>query len=138
MKKLLLICVAVIGLAGVSRAQGGGGGGGRGQQRSPEDQTAALKTSLALTDDQAAKVLAIYKTAKVSNDSLATAANGDRAAMRAGRAPITAATNAKLALVLTPEQAATMKKQQEEMRARMQQGGGGMGGGGGTPPPPTR
>jgi len=132
MKKLLLVCCIVIGVSTLSRAQGGGR-----QQRSPEDETAALKTSLTLTDDQAAKVLAIYKTQKVSTDSLTTAANGDRTAMRAGRAPITAATNAKLAAVLTPDQLAAFTKQQA---ARMNRGGGGggAGGGGGTPPPPQR
>ncbi|MGZ3754200.1 MAG: hypothetical protein ACXVAY_13165 [Mucilaginibacter sp.] len=125
MKKLLLICLAVIGISAVSRAQGGG------MRRTPAEQVAQLKTSLALTDDQSAKVLAIYTAQAKTQDSLRTA-GADRSAMMAVRT----ATMAKINAVLTPDQAATFKKQQDEMRARMQQGGG-MGGGGGTPPPPS-
>lgn len=132
MKKLLLICLAVIGISAVSRAQGGGR-----PQMSPADQAARLKTSLALTDDQTAKVTAIYTAQAKSRDSVMTAANGDRAAMRTAMAPIQTAANAKIMAILTPDQAATYKKQMEERAARMQQGGG-MGGGGGTPPPPSQ
>ena len=132
MKKLLLICLAVCGLSAVSFAQGGGR-----QRQTPEQQVASLKTSLSLTDDQAAKALVIYTAAAKSNDSLRTAANGDFQSMRPAMMAIRTATNAKINAILTPDQQATWKKQQEEMRARMQNGGG-MGGGGGTPPPPQR
>ena len=128
MKKLLLICLAVIGISAVSRAQGR-------QRMTPEQQTAQLKTSLALTDDQTAKVMAIYTAQAKSNDSLRTAANGDFQSMRPAMMAIRTATAAKITAILTPDQAATFKKQQDEMRARMQQGGGM---GGGTPPPPSQ
>jgi protein CpxP len=130
MKKLLLICVAVIGIAGVSRAQGGGGGGR--QQKSPAEQAAALKTTLSLTDDQTTKVTAIYEASAKSNDSLRTAmAGGDRAAMRPAMMTIRTATNAKIKAILTPDQAATFQKGLDAQAARMQGGGGNGGGGGG-------
>jgi periplasmic protein CpxP/Spy len=132
MKKLLLVCCIVIGVSSLSRAQGGGGGG-RGGARTPEAQTAALKTSLSLTDAQAAKVLAIYQGQTKSMDSLRTAGGDMMTAMR----PLMTATTAKIKAVLTPEQAVTFQKQQDD-RMKMMQGGGGMGGGGGTPPPPSK
>jgi len=128
MKKLLLVCCIVLGVSTLSRAQGGGGGGR--PQMSPADQAARLKTSLALTDDQTAKITAIYTAQAASRDSL-TKAGADRSAMR----PLMTATTAKIKAVLTPDQAAEFDKQQA---ARMNRGGGGGGGGGGTPPPPQR
>ena len=124
MKKLLLMCCILLGITAVSRAQGGGGGGR--PRMTPEQQTAALKTSLALTDDQATKVMAIYTAQAKTTDSLRTA-GADRQAMMGVRA----ATMAKVNAILTADQQAAWKKAQEEMRAKMQQGGGGMGGGGG-------
>jgi len=128
MKRLLLVCCIVLGVSTLSRAQGGGGGG-RGRQ-TPEQQTAALKTSLSLTTDQETKVLAIYKAQAASRDSL-TKAGGD---MRTAMMPMMTATNAKIKAVLTPEQATVFQKQVDERMKMMQQGGGG----GGTPPPPQR
>jgi len=130
MKKLLLMCCILLGITAVSRAQGGGGGGR--PPMSPADQAARLKTSLALTDDQTAKITAIYAAQAKSNDSLTAAGVTDRAA----RQPIRAAATAKIKAVLTPDQAAEFDKQQAAMRQRG--GGGGAGGGGGTPPPPQR
>ncbi len=127
MKKLLLLCCILLGITAVSRAQGGGGR----PQMSPADQAARLKTSLALTDDQTAKITAIYTAQAKSMDSLRTA-GADRAAMQ----PLRAATTAKVKAVLTPDQAAEFDKQQAAMRQRG--GGGGGAGGGGTPPPPQR
>lgn len=116
MKKVLMVCAFVIGISAISFAQGR-------QRRSPADQAAALKTSLSLNDDQAAKITAIYTTQGKSTDSLMAAANGDFGAMREKMAPITAATNAKIKAVLTPDQATAFQKQVDEraaqMRARM-------------------
>ncbi|HEY0244270.1 MAG TPA: hypothetical protein VGC01_01795, partial [Mucilaginibacter sp.] len=117
MKKLLLMCCVMMGISAVSHAQG------RGRQ-TPEQQTAALKTSLSLTDDQAAKVMAIYTAQSKSMDSLRTASNGDMQGMMQKMMPMRTATNAKIKAVLTPDQAATFQKQQdaqaEMMRQRMQ------------------
>jgi len=122
MKKLLLVCAIVLGVSAMSHAQGR-------PQRSPEESTAALKTSLTLTADQEAKVLAIYKAQAASRDSL-TKAGGD---MRTGGQAIRTATNAKIKAILTPDQATKFDASQQRGRG----GNGGMGGGG-TPPPPTR
>lgn len=122
MKKLLLVCCAVIGISAASFAQGGGR-----PQRSPEEQTAQLKTAVALTDAQEAKVLAIYKLQAASIDSLNKAVPDPQTA-RPLRMPIQQRYRAMITAVLTPEQVAKMPAGR----------GGGNGGGGGTPPPPQR
>lgn len=130
MKKLILVGCFVLGATVASFAQGGGGQGGRGgMNMKPEDRAKAMQASLKLTDDQTAKVTAIYTVMAAKRDSL-TKAGADRAAMR----PLNTEANAKIEALLNDEQKAAWKKQQEEMRSRM--GGGGQGGGGGTPPPP--
>jgi protein CpxP len=116
MKKLLLVCCFLIGISAVSHAQGR-------QRMTPEQQVAAMKTSLALNDDQVTKITAIYTTQAKSMDSLRTATNGDRDAMREKMTPMRTATTAKVNAVLTADQQAAWKKQMDEMRAKMQQGG---------------
>ena len=127
MKKLLLVCCIVLGVSTLSKAQGGGGR----PQMAPADQAAQLKTTLALTDAQTAKITTILTAQAASRDSLQKA-GGD---MRTGFAPIRTATTAKIKAVLTPDQATAYDKQMAAMRGG---GRGGAGGGGGTPPPPQR
>lgn len=131
MKKLLLVCCIVLGVSAASYAQG------RGQQRSPQDQAAQLKTSLSLTDDQTSKITVILTAQAKSNDSLRTAANGDRQAMMQAMMPLRQKYTAQIKAVLTPDQAAAYDK---EMAARRggRGGNGGGNGGGGTPPPSNR
>ncbi|MES2277960.1 MAG: Spy/CpxP family protein refolding chaperone [Bacteroidota bacterium] len=124
MKKLMLVCCFVIGATAMSFAQGGG----RGPQKPPAEQAKDLQASLKLTDDQTAKVTAIYTANAAKRDSL-TKAGADRAAMR----PLRQEATDKINAILTADQKAAWKKQMDEMRAKM---GGGQGGGGGTPPPP--
>lgn len=121
MRKIMLVCCFLLGLTAVSRAQGGG-------QRNPEDRAKQMQTQLKLTDDQTTKVTAILKVQATKMDSVRTAANGDRTAMRAAMGPIRTATNDQIKAILTPEQAAAYQKFLDEQRARMQQGGGGGGG----------
>ncbi|HTH81435.1 MAG TPA: Spy/CpxP family protein refolding chaperone [Mucilaginibacter sp.] len=116
MKKLFFVCAFVIGISAVSHAQGG-------MRMSAADRVAAMKTSLALTDDQVTKITAIYTAQTKSMDSLRTAANGDMDAMREKMRPMMTATTAKVNAVLTADQQAAWKKQQDEMRAKRQQGG---------------
>jgi Spy/CpxP family protein refolding chaperone len=125
MKKLMLVCCFVIGATAMSFAQGGGG---RGPQKPPAEQAKDLQASLKLTDDQTAKVAAIYTANAAKRDSMMKA-GADRTAMR----PLRQEATDKINAILTDEQKAAWKKQMDEMRARM---GGGQGGGGGTPPPP--
>jgi protein CpxP len=117
MRKFLLVCCLFLGITAVSRAQGGG------QRMSPADRAKQLQTQLKLTDDQTAKVTAIYTAQTTKIDSVRNA-GGDRTAFR----PIMEATNTQIKAILTPDQAAAFQKMQDERRARMQQGGGGGGG----------
>jgi len=126
MKKLLLMCCIALGVSTLCRAQGGGGG--RPPQQTPEQRVAALKTALALTDDQVTKITAIYKAQANSMDSFQKSGSQDFAAMR----PIMTAATAKINAVLTPDQQAKFAAMPRPGR------GGGGGGGGGTPPPPQR
>lgn len=121
MKKFLLMCCFLIGITAVSRAQGGGG------RMSPEDRAKQMQTQLKLTDDQTAKITAILKTQATKRDSIRTASNGDRDAMRTAMMPLMKESNEKIKAILTPEQATAYQKMLDEMRARMQQGGGGGG-----------
>ncbi|MFI5162012.1 MAG: hypothetical protein ACHQHN_12090 [Sphingobacteriales bacterium] len=114
MKKFLLMCCILLGMTAVSRAQGGG------QRRSPEERAKQLQTQLKLTDDQTAKITALYQTQTTKIDSIRNA-GGDFSAMR----PLMQATNDKIKAILTPDQAAAYQKMMDERRARMQQGGGG-------------
>ncbi|MCQ6959379.1 Spy/CpxP family protein refolding chaperone [Mucilaginibacter aquariorum] len=113
MKKIMMICLFLLGVSAVSFAQGR-------QRMSTADRVKAMKESLKLSDDQVTKITAIYDAQTKSMDSLRNA-GGDRAAMR----PMMQATNDKVKAVLTPEQAAAFQKEMDERRARMQNGGGG-------------
>jgi len=121
MKKIMLICCLLLGITAVTRAQGG-------QRMSPADRAKQMQTQLKLTDDQTAKITSILQTQQTKMDSVRTAANGDRDAMRAGMGPIRTAITAQIKAVLTPDQAAAYQKMMDEQRARMQNGGGGGGG----------
>lgn len=120
MKKILLMCCFLLGITAMSYAQGGGR-----QRMSPEDRAKQLQTQLKLTDDQTAKVTAIFKTQAAKMDSIRTAANGDRDAMRTAMGPLRTATNDQIKAILTPDQAAVYQKMMDDMRARMQGSGGG-------------
>jgi len=115
MKKVMLICCLLLGITAVSRAQGG-------QRRSPEERAKMLQTQLKLSDDQTAKITALYQAQTAKVDSVRNA-GGDRSAFR----PIMEATNEKIKAILTPEQATSYQKMMDEMRARRQNGGGGGG-----------
>jgi protein CpxP len=119
MKKILLMCCFLIGISAVSHAQGGG------MRKSPEDRAKDLQTQLKLNDDQTSKITVIYKDQATKMDSVRTAANGDRSAMRQAMAPMMKATNDKVKAVLTPEQATAYDAWMKERMDRMRQGGGG-------------
>ncbi|MFD0794116.1 hypothetical protein ACFQZX_10845 [Mucilaginibacter litoreus] len=114
MKKILMICLFVLGISAVSHAQGR-------MRMSPEERAKQMKESLKLTDDQAAKITVIYQAQAKSFDSLRNAGGDIRSQIR----PMMEATNNKVKAVLTAEQAAAWQKEMEERRARMQNGGGG-------------
>jgi len=125
MRKILLTCCILLGIATMSRAQGGG------MRMSPEDRAKQLQTQLKLSDDQTAKITVIYKAQAAKRDSIRTAANGDRDAMRTAMMPVMQASNKQVMDILTPDQQTAYKKMMEDMRAQRQNGGGGASGGGG-------
>ena len=100
------MCCVFLGITAVSHAQGR-------QMPSPADQAARMKTSLSLNDDQTAKITTILTAQAKSRDSVMTASNGDRAAMRTAMTPITEKYNAQIKAVLTPDQQAAWQKQQD-------------------------
>ena len=110
-------------------------------QRSPAEQAKQLQTQLNLSDDQTAKVTAIYTAQAAKRDSVMKAANGDRSAMRSAMMPLMKATNDQIKSILTDDQKKAYDKMLEERMQRMRNMGGGMGGGGnggGNPPPPQK
>jgi protein CpxP len=111
MKKILMMCLFLIGISAVSRAQGGG------MRMSPADRAKQIQTQLKLSDDQTAKITAIYEAQGKQIDSLRNA-GGDRSAFR----PIMEASNTKVKAILTADQAAAFQKWMDERRAN--RGGG--------------
>ncbi|HNX54168.1 MAG TPA: hypothetical protein PLG33_07350 [Prolixibacteraceae bacterium] len=151
MKKIGILLVAFILIAGISYAQERGDGnrpsksapqgGPRGNrpQMNPEEmvkrQTQRLVEELKLNKDQEAKVLAINKkyTEKRPFDfaKMRDASDAERAKMREEMMKIQAERNKEIRAVLTPEQAKIFdenQKKREEMR-RNGQGRGNFGGG---------
>lgn len=120
MKKIFLMCSMLIGMAIAAHAQGGGR-----MRMSPADRAKQMQTQLKLTDDQTAKITAIYQAQAARMDSLRTASNGDRDAMRQAMRPMMQETQDKVNAVLNPDQQAAWKKYMDDMRAQRQQNGGG-------------
>ena len=115
MKKIMMICFFLLGTTALCHAQGG-------MRMNPADRAKQLQTQLKLSDDQTAKITAIYQKMSTKIDSLRTA-GADRSAMR----PLMAQSMDQVKAVLTPDQATAFQKMMDERRARMQQNGGGGG-----------
>jgi len=96
MKKLILVCLFAIGISAVGFAQ----------QKPPAERAASLKAGLNLTDDQTAKVTAIYIKQDFRTDSLKKLDSSDIGAIMKKMLPIIMASNDKIMAILTPEQAA--------------------------------
>ena len=131
MKKVLLVCAFLVGLSAVSFAQGG-----RGQQRTPDEQVTALKAAVTgITDDQAAKIKAVYVASTKSTDSLRAAPGFDPQASRPAMMAIRTAATAKINAILTPDQQKVFATMAPAGRGgRGGQGGGNGGGAPATPP----
>jgi protein CpxP len=153
MKKLLFVCAFVMGISAVGFAQGGG------PQGTPEERAAASleRPNMAaynFTADQKTKVLAILVKQNKSSDSLRTAATAGGADPQTAfqtlgpkLAPISAANEAAIVALLTPDQKktydaalATAKERNPATTTAIirsfgggRRGGGGNGGGGGAP-----
>ncbi len=120
MKKILLTALLAIGISAVSLAQG---------PPSPEEQIAALKTSLSLTDAQVAKVKPIFAASAKTMDSLMNAGQaggGDPSTFFATFTKMNDVQSTKIKAILTPEQTKIYQKQLDEraeMMKRWQNGG---------------
>lgn len=116
MKKLIISMIALLLLiGGTVCAQNQGG-----QRRTPEErlkmQVEAVKTALILNDEQTAKVTVILATTAKQTDSVRTAnQGGDRTAMMGLMKPFTDARDAKIKVILTPEQAKVFEEKKAEL-----------------------
>jgi len=87
---------------------------------SPEERTQQLKDTLGLNEEQAGKILAIYKDADKQRQQLFDTAPDDRDARMAAMRSLGEKTDAKIEALLTPEQKA---KYQEIVKQRQQRRG---------------
>jgi hypothetical protein len=132
MKKLMMICGLILGIAGFANAQQQGGGRGQGRMMmKPEDRVKQLDEKLKLSDDQKTKLTAVFteqaESMKKMRDEMQ---NGDRDAMREKMQKMRADNDAKVTAVLTEDQKKTYEAWQKEQRAEMQKRmQGGQGGG---------
>ena len=132
MKKLLIICGLLLSVVTFAQAQEGQGQrqGGRGMG-TPEErakrQTEQLTEKLKLTDDQKAKVSAIYTEQAASMTKLREEAKGDREVMMAAMTKANEATDVKITALLNDDQKkafATWKEERKELMKKRMEGRG--------------
>jgi len=125
MKKLLMICGLMLGIAGFAQAQQGGG---RGMMMKPEERVKQLDEKLKLSDDQKTKLTAVFtEQAESMKKMREEMQGGDRDAMREKIQKFRAENDVKVSAILTDDQKKTYEVWQKEQRAEMQkrmQGGG--------------
>lgn len=107
-------------------ADGGAGAGrGRRQQESPEERVNHMKETLGLTDDQSAKLLAIFQKSRESGKALREDTATPQDQKRAKFEELMKSTREEVAAVLTPEQKQKFEAEMAKRRAeRGAQGGG--------------
>ncbi len=125
MKKLLMICGLMLGIAGFAQAQQGGG---RGMMMKPEERVKQLDEKLKLSDDQKTKLTAVFtEQAESMKKMREEMQGGDRDAMREKIQKFRAENDVKVSAILTDDQKKTYEVWQKEQRAEMQKrmrGGG--------------
>jgi protein CpxP len=87
----------------------------------PEERAKALKDSLSLSDEQAAKVTKIYEAQQAEMREKMGELQGDRDAMRQAMQAMTAKTDSLIGAVLTKDQLKKYQELQKQMRQRMMQ-----------------
>ncbi|MDY0906787.1 hypothetical protein [Pedobacter sp. CFBP9032] len=118
MKKLMMICGLMLGIAGFAQAQQGGG---RGMMMKPEERVKQLDEKLKLSDDQKTKLTSVFtEQAKSMKKMREEMQGGDRDAMREKIQKFRADGDAKVSVVLNDEQKKTYEAWQKEQRAEMQ------------------
>ncbi|HEY5614793.1 MAG TPA: hypothetical protein VIL52_02145 [Bacteroidota bacterium] len=95
-------------------------GQGRGM-RSPEERANQLKEQLALTDSQTVKVTKIFQDGQKKMQEMMGSNMGDREAMRASLATMTASQDTLIEKLLTKEQLAKFEALRKERQQRMRQ-----------------
>ena len=105
---LVLVTLALVLLAAAASAQP--------VRRSAEERTDEMAKALALSSEQKAKVLEIFKAADEARQQFAEAHQGDREAMREEWQKLRKETDTKLKEVLTEEQYAKWEKMRAEMQ----------------------
>ena len=95
-------------------------GQGRGM-RSPEERAQQLKEQLALTDSQTVKVTKIFQDGQKKMQEMMGSNMGDREAMRASLATMTASQDTLIEKLLTKEQLAKFEALRKERHQRMRQ-----------------
>jgi protein CpxP len=126
MKKLMMICGLMLGIAGFANAQQGGGQGR--MMMKPEERVKQLDEKLKLSDDQKTKLTTVFtEQAETMKKMREEMQGGDRDAMREKMQKMRADNDAKVTAVLTDDQKKTYETWQKEQRAEMEkrrQGGG--------------
>jgi len=129
MKKLMMICALLFSVITYANAQQGGGRMGGTPEERAKRNTEVLTEKLKLSDDQKAKVLAIYTDQNAAMAKAREEAGGDRSAIREKMGKMMAETSTKIEAVLTDEQKPVFKAYQEERRKQMEARQNGNGGG---------
>jgi protein CpxP len=111
MRKFLLICCLLVGIASVSHAQSG-------QKLSADDRIIQLQKQLALNKTQTAQISAIYKAARIKLDAIIAASHGNKEATMNATRPLGEATDEKIKAVLTTKQATEFETLRKESTAK--------------------
>ncbi|MCX2429238.1 hypothetical protein [Pedobacter sp. GR22-10] len=118
MKKLLMICGLMLGIAGFAQAQQGGG---RGMMMKPEERVKLLDEKLKLSDDQKTKLTTVFTEQAEAMKKMREEMQGaDRDAMREKMQKLRAENDTKVSAVLNDDQKKTYEAWQKEQRAEMQ------------------
>ncbi|MGO4877178.1 periplasmic heavy metal sensor [Pedobacter sp. AJM] len=118
MKKLLMICGLMLGIAGFAQAQQGGG---RGMMMKPEERVKLLDEKLKLSDDQKTKLTTVFTEQAEAMKKMREEMQGaDRDAMREKMQKFRAENDTKVSAVLNDDQKKTYEAWQKEQRAEMQ------------------
>lgn len=126
---LILLSTAALSLAEDTKPAPAPGGrpGGRGGAPDPGARAERLKTELGLTDDQAAKIKAIYEKDQAKNVEEMKKLREDTTLSREDKGKkmreLFAATAEEIKPILTPEQQTKWKEEMEKRRAEGGRGG---------------
>lgn len=129
MKKLLIICGLLFSVITFANAQDGQGRRGGTPEERAKRQTETLAEKLKLSDDQKAKVSAIYLEQGTKMRKLRDSLGDDRTAWRGVMVKANEQTDAKITAVLNDDQkkafATWVAERKEAMKKRMEANGNG-------------